>query len=96
MKNKRKKDIENIIRMKEIAKIYTITKQKEKSEKYHKNIIKICDQHPKNEEILIYKMQSQKQLNKTYKSLETTKKILKINPNNINALLNLIGIIHKR
>ena len=39
MKNKRKNEIENIVRMNEIAKIYRITKQYKKCEKYHKNII---------------------------------------------------------
>ena len=40
-------DFENITRMKEIADIYKLTNQKEKYEKYHKNIISICDRLPK-------------------------------------------------
>lgn len=83
-------DFKNITRMREIAEIYRLTNQKEKCEKYHKNIIKICDRFPKNEKILQYKIQSLNSLNKPYKSLETTNELLNINPYNLSALLNLM------
>lgn len=82
-------DIENIVRMKEIADIYHATKQAEKSEKYHKNIIEICEKYPKNEKMLTYKLQSLNYLKKSYKSLETTNELLNINPNNIDAIINI-------
>ncbi|WP_305514846.1 hypothetical protein [Methanobrevibacter sp. V14] len=41
--------INDITRMSEIAKLYSITNQNEKSRKYHKNIINLCDKFPKNE-----------------------------------------------
>lgn len=82
-------DIENIIRMREIAEIYNITKQTHKSKRYHKIIIRICDKYPKNEEMLTFKIQSLNYLNKTYKSLETTNRLLNLNPYNINALVNI-------
>lgn len=83
------KDIENIIRMREIAKIYSATNQNEKSEKYHKIIIEICEKYPKNERILTLKLQSLTYLKKSYKSLETTNELLNLNPNNITALINI-------
>ncbi|MBQ8017353.1 MAG: hypothetical protein IJ258_04520 [Methanobrevibacter sp.] len=83
-------DFENITRMKEIADIYKLTNQKEKYEKYHKNIISICDRLPKSEKILQYKIHSLNCLNKPYKSLETTNELLNINPYNMGALLNII------
>ena len=89
MKNKRKNEIENIVRMNEIAKIYRITKQYKKCEKYHKNIIMLCDRHPKNETVLAFKIKSLNYLEKSYKSLETTNELLNINPNNIHGLINI-------
>ena len=89
MRNKRITDIENIIRLREIATIYNITKQEEKSRKYHRIIIKLCDKYPKSEEMLIFKMHSLNYLNKTYKSLEITNELLNLNPYNMNALLNI-------
>lgn len=83
-------DFENIIRMKEIADIYRLTNQKEKCEKYHRNIIKICDQLPKDEKILQYKIHSLNYLGKHYKSLETTNELLNMNPYNMGALLNIL------
>ena len=83
-------DLENITRMKEIADIYKLTNQKEKCEKYHRNIIQICDQLPKDEKILQYKIHSLNYLGKPYKSLETTNELLNMNPYNIGALLNII------
>ena len=71
-------DFENITRMKEIADIYKLTNQKEKYEKYHKNIISICDRLPKSEKILQYKIHS------------LTNELLNINPYNMGALLNII------
>ena len=83
-------DFKNIKRMREIAEIYEITNQHEKSEKYHKSIIKICDSYPKSEKMLTYKMNSLNQLKKPYKSLETTNELLNINPYSMAALLNII------
>ena len=82
-------DLENIIRMNEIAELYKITNQQEKSEKYHKNIIRICEKYPKDEEMLQFKIHSLNSLDKPYKSLETTNELLTINPFNIPALLNI-------
>jgi tetratricopeptide (TPR) repeat protein len=82
-------ELENVKRMSEIAEVYEITKQNEKSLKYHKNIIKICDKFPKNEKFLQYKMHSLNRLNKPYKSLETTNELLNLNPNNLAALFNI-------
>ena len=82
-------EIENIKRMSEIAEVYEITKQNEKSRKYHKNIIKICDKFPKNEKLLQYKIHSLNRLNKPYKSLETTNELLNLNPDNMAALFNI-------
>lgn len=87
------KDIKNIVRMKEIANIYSMTNQKEKSARYHKNIIEICDKYPKNEKMLMLKIQSLNQLNKSYKSLETTNELLSINPYNMDALINIASHI---
>nr|WP_294999625.1 hypothetical protein [uncultured Methanobrevibacter sp.] len=89
MQDKSNIDIENIKRMSEIAHIYEVTKQSKKSKRYHINIIKICDKHPKDEKILQYKIHSLNRLNKTYKSLETTTELLKINPHNLIALFNI-------
>ncbi len=89
-------DIENIRRMSEIAEIYEITKQYEKSKKYHENILEICDAYPKNEEILQYKIQSLNYLNKSYKSLETTNELLNLNPNNITALFNIVRYLKEK
>lgn len=83
-------NIENITRMMEIADIYEATKQTEKSQRYHRNIIRLCDQCPKNEIVLQLKIHSLNNLNKTYKSLETTKELLKLNPFNLLALLNIM------
>ena len=76
-------DFENIIRMREIAEVYETTKQHEKSHKYHRNIIKICDTYPPNEETLIFKINSLNHLKKSYNSHETTNELLKINPHNM-------------
>lgn len=89
MENKSNTQFENIQRMREIAQVYEITKQNEKSEKYHKNIVKMCDRYPKNERMLQYKIHSLNSLKKSYKSLETTTELLKLNPKNIIALLNI-------
>lgn len=89
MRNKKSVDVKNILRLREIANIYSITKQEEKSKKYHNAIIKLCERYPKSEMMLIFKMQSLNYLNKTYKSLETTNELLNINPYNMNALLNI-------
>ena len=64
MENKINKDISNIFRMKDIANIYHLTEQKEKAEKYHKVIIKICEKYPSNENMLLLKISSPKYLNK--------------------------------
>lgn len=89
MQYKSNNDFENIVRMKEIADIYHVTKQSEKSEKYHKCIIEICEKYPKNEKILTFKLISLNYLKKSYKSLETTNELLNINPNNIDAIINI-------
>ena len=88
-------DFENIIRMREIAEIYRLTNQNEKYEKYHINIVKICDGLPKDEKILQYKIHSLNCLGKAYKSLETTNELLSLNPYNIGALLNIIRHMHE-
>ena len=93
MENKISADIENIIRLREIANIYNLTNQKEKCEKYHKAIIRLCDRHPKCEKTLIFKMHSLNYLNKTYKSLEITNELLNIDPYNMNALINIARIL---
>ncbi|WP_405294227.1 hypothetical protein [Methanobrevibacter sp.] len=89
MRNKSNIDFENIKRMSEIAEVYEITGQSEKSEKYHKSIVKICDSYPKSEKMLTCKINSLNYLKKTYKSLETTNELLNLNPNNLAALFNL-------
>lgn len=88
-------DFEDITRMSEIAEIYRLTKQNEKYEKYHMNIVKICDRLPKDEKILQYKIHSLNCLGKAYKSLETTHELLSINPYNIGALLNIMKHMHE-
>ena len=90
MQDKSNIDFENIRRMNEIAQVYEMTKQNKKAENYHRNIIKLCDRHPKNEMMLQYKIHSLNQLNKSYKSLETTNELLNLNPNNIIALVNIL------
>ena len=89
MQDKSNIDFENIRRMNEIAEVYEITGQDKKAERYHKNIIKICDKFPKNEKLLQYKIHSLNRLNKPYKSLETTNELLNLNPNNLAALFNI-------
>ncbi|MDO5814970.1 MAG: hypothetical protein Q4Q18_04975 [Methanobrevibacter sp.] len=89
MQDKSNIDIENIIRMKEIARVYNLTKQKKKAAKYHKTIIKICDKYPKDEKMLELKIHSLNCLDKPYKSLENTNRLLYINPYNIPALINI-------
>ena len=56
---------------------------------YHRNIIRICDEYPKNEKMLQYKIHSLNCLNKPYKSLETTNELLSMNPYNLTAILNI-------
>ena len=90
MQDKSNIDFENIRRMNEIAQVYEMTKQNKKAENYHRNIIKLCDRHPKNEMMLQYKIHSLNQLNKSYKSLETTNELLNLNPNNLIALVNIL------
>jgi hypothetical protein len=96
MENKNNIDFENIRRMNEIAHIYEITKQNKKSRKYHRNIIRLCDRHPKNERLLQYKIHSLNHLNKPYKSLETTNELLNLNPNNMMALFNIIKFLREK
>lgn len=90
MQDKSNNDLENIKRMNEIARVYEMTRQNRKAQKYHQNIINLCDRHPKNETLLQYKINSLNQLNKPYKSLETIKELLNLNPNNATALFNII------
>ena len=85
--------MEDISRMAEIAEIYGITNQKEKSEEYLKIVIQMCDKYPKNENLLQVKMHSLNLLNKPYKSLETTNELLNINPYNLPALLNVAAYL---
>jgi hypothetical protein len=85
--------MEDISRMIEIAEIYSITNQKEKSEEYLKNVVLICDESPKNEDMLQLKMHSLNLLNKPYKSLETTNELLNLNPYNIFALFNIAAYL---
>ncbi|WP_405306991.1 hypothetical protein [Methanobrevibacter sp.] len=88
-------DFENIMRMNEIAEVYEMTRQNKKAETYHINIIKLCDRNPKNEKLLQYKIHSLNQLNKPYKSLETTNELLNLNPNSLIALFNIIKFIRE-
>ena len=85
--------MKDISRMIEIAEIYSITNQKGKYEECLKNIIKLCDESPKNEDTLQIKMHSLTLLNKPYKSLETTNELLNLNPYNIHALLNIAAYL---
>lgn len=96
MENESNIDFENIRRMNEIAQVYEITKQNKKAQKYHRNIIRLCDRHPKNERLLQYKIHSLNQLNKPYKSLETTNELLNLNPNNMVALFNIIKFLREK
>ena len=89
MQSKSNIDARNIIRMREIAEIYALTKQTQKSERYHKIIILICEGYPKNEMMLIFKLESLNCLKRTYKSLETTNDLLNLNPYNSAALINI-------
>lgn len=89
MQNKNDIIYENLKRMNEIALVYELTRQREKSERYHRNIIRICDESPKNEKILQYKIHSLNCLNKPFKSLETTNELLNLNPYNLTALFNI-------
>ena len=90
MQDKSNIDFENIRRMNEIAEVYEITGQEKKAERYHKNIIKLCDRHPKNERLLQCKIHSLNHLKKPYKSLETTNELLNMNPHNMMVLFNII------
>lgn len=56
---------------------------------YHNEIINICDNYPRDEEMLILKAMSLKYLKKSYKLLECLETILKINPYNDYALYEL-------
>lgn len=85
--------IGDILRMMEIAEVYGITNQKEKSEEYLKNVILICDRFPKNEEMLQLRIQSLNLLNKPYKALETTDTLLSLNPYSIPALFNIANYL---
>ena len=87
-------EIEDIIRMLEIAEVYSITNQNEQSERYLKNIIRICHEFPKDEKMLQFKIHALNLLDKPYKSLETTSELLNINPYNLPALLNIA--VHMR
>ena len=95
MQSKSKNDFENILRMKEIADIYNATGQFSKSEKYHRNIIDMCEKHPKNEKMLMMKINSLNYLKKSYKSLESTNELLNLNPYNIDALINIANHINE-
>ena len=87
--------VENITRMNEIANIYNLTGQKEKSLKYHENIIELCNTSPQIEEILSLKINSLNKLKKSYKSLETTKRLLHKNPNNIIGLFEIVSYLKR-
>lgn len=89
MKIKSNIEIEDIIRLIKIAEVYSITNQNEKSERYLKNIIQICDRFPKNEKMLQFKIHTLNLLNKPYKSLETTNELLNLNPYSLAALFNI-------
>ena len=95
MQCKSNNDFENVVRMKEIADIYNATRQYGKSVKYHKSIIEICEKYPKNERMLILKINSLNYLKKSYKSLETTNELLNLNPYNIDALINIANHINE-
>lgn len=93
MENKTDVNIENIRRMHEIARIYEATGQMENSEMYHRAILNLCDETPKSETTLQYKIHSLNCLNKPYKSLETTGELLTLNPNNLMALINIANFL---
>lgn len=58
-------------------------------EKDFKEIINICNQYPNDEEMLIIKAKSLKRLEKPHQSLKCLKKLLKINPYNLDALIEI-------
>ena len=89
MENESNIDIKNIIRMKEIANIYKLTGQEEKSIKYHENIIELSNKSLQIEEILYFKINSLNQFKLSYKSLETIKTLLNKNPKDIIGLFEI-------
>lgn len=55
----------------------------------YERIIRICERYPNDENMLILKARTLKRLDKTYKFLECIEKVLKINPHNRQALLEM-------
>lgn len=45
---------------------------------YHREMIDLCDRFPKNEEMLILKIQSLKALKKRYKYLESVEELIEL------------------
>ena len=59
----------------------------------HEEIIRICDEFPQDEEMMILKAKSLKELQKTYKFLECIENVLKINPYNCDALAEIAAYL---
>ena len=66
--------------------LYKIMKENEKSEPYNKNIMKICNQHPLNDQITHCKIQSQTP-QKPYRSIKTRIRLLKVTLNNFYKIM---------
>ena len=89
MRNKVNINFEDMHHMREIAQIYKIINNKEKSKQYHENIVKICDQYTKKEKMLECKIRLLKPLEKPCKPLKTTAELPNLNPENMILLPNI-------
>lgn len=69
-----------------IAEINQKLKKQDKTYKYYEKIIEICNKYPKNENMILFKIQTLKKLNRPYRRLECIENLLKINPYNKTAL----------
>ncbi len=87
-----RKDWLKVIFLLKIANINNRLKRQNKYRKNHEKIIEICNKYPHNEKMLFYKIQSLRNLNKSYKSLECIEDLLKINPHNRPALFIIANI----
>ncbi|MBQ9159757.1 MAG: hypothetical protein IJ122_00350 [Methanobrevibacter sp.] len=87
-----RKDLLKVILLLKIASINNKLKRQKKYRKTHEKIIEICNRYPHNEKMLFYKIQSLRNLNKSYKSLECIEDLLKINPHNRPALFIIANI----
>lgn len=90
--NHLRKDYVKVHILFKIAEIKEKFRKHDKNRKIYEKIIEICNKHPKNEKMLIFKIKSLKKLNRTYRSLECIGNLLEINPHNLPALLMIAGI----